>query len=182
MGKKAQMSAPFELMVAVIIMGFVILIGANLLDSMNRQVCLNTVDKSLSDFVALLEDTTNNRSSTGFHFSTQGCFQDKKTTIKIEKRNTSKECSLLCSTPSSNSCYGITFFAENVPNAYISKCINIPGYTTFMSMDTCNERRDDESYKWVDVYDNLQVGNYSLKNISTSGDTFPKICVYRKSA
>ena len=47
---KAQMSSPFELLVAIIIMSFVVIIGSQMLANVNDQVCLAGIDKELTEF------------------------------------------------------------------------------------------------------------------------------------
>jgi len=57
--QKGQAAAPFELLVAIIIMTFVIIVGTQMLNRVNEQVCINHVESEMSKFVNYLEETAN---------------------------------------------------------------------------------------------------------------------------
>jgi hypothetical protein len=180
--EKAQVSAPFELFVALIIMAFVVIIGSQMLGDVFAKQCLATVDKELTEFKVNLEDTTNNMSSSKFSFFPNRCFNENKAIIKIETLANQKQCSAKCSVPS-ETCFIILFYAEDVPNGYKDACVNLPTYTSFLTDSTSCPTVDDlAGYTAIDPRDGIRLGQYVLRNVAQAGDTYPKICTYYKSS
>jgi len=181
LNKKAQMSAPFELFVAVIIMGFVIIIGSQMIGTANANVCINSVDKAMGEFKGHLEETVNQKSSSKFFFQPEKCFDMKKTKISIDKISNSRTCAAKCGKPY-NSCFVMSFYSSDLANGYIDKCLNLPTYTSFFSSDysaTCLAVGELEGYVAIDPANGgIKLGSYVLRNVSSAGDTYPKICIF----
>ncbi len=173
-----QVSAPFELFVAMIIMAFVVIIGLQMLNNIQSQVCMASVDKELTEFKTKFEDTANNLASNKFFFSPEKCFNENKVIIKIETLANAKQCSAKCGTPS-NKCFTVMFYAPDVPNGYKDKCLNLPTYTSFL-IEGCDTTGDLAGYNAVDPRDAIRLGQYVTRNIAQAGDTYPKICTYYK--
>jgi len=180
--QSGQMSAPFELFVAVIIMGFVVIIGSQMIANANANVCLNSVDKAMATFKTKLEETANQRSSNQFFFSPDRCFDAAKAKIGIEKYNNSKVCSAKCGKPW-DSCFTMSFYAEDIPNAYIEKCLNIPQYTTFFSSLDSGMCEGLQDYEAISPGNGgIKLGQYILRNVANIGATYPSVCIYYKAA
>lgn len=184
-GTRAQASAPFELFVAVIIMTFVVVVGYQVLESVSREVCLNSVEREMTTFKIKLEDTVARKSSNKFMFSPQGgCFESKGTIMKIDVEKDSKICANRCGYPS-DSCYVMTFANPNIAGAFRQKCLELPPYTTFATTDCGQiEGPDSADYGPIDPISigALQVGSYITRNISAAGETYPNVCVFYKSS
>ena len=176
---KGQVSAPFELFVAIIIMTFVVIIGVQMLNNIQSQVCMASVDKELSEFKSKIEDTANNMASNKFFFSPEKCFNENKVIIKIETLNTAKQCSAKCGTPV-DTCFTIMFYAPDVPNGYKDKCLNLPTYTSFPEA-LCESTGDVAGYDVVDPRDAIRLGQYVTRNVAQAGDTYPKMCVFYRA-
>lgn len=186
---KGQMSAPFELFVAVIIMGFVILIGTGMLDKVNDQVCLNSIDKQITDFKLYLEETANKKSSTKFGFWPDNCFQESKAGINIQKKTSTTTCAAKCGKPT-DSCFVIQFYSAELAGGFKEKCLNLPTYTSFYSDgENCFSSISAEDLDGYDAIDpmyggsgdeplKIRRGSYVIRNISAAGEVYPKICVY----
>ena len=179
--KKAQgqVSAPFELFVAIIIMAFVIIIGIQMLNNIQSQVCMASVDKELTEFKSKIEDTANNMASNKFFFSPQKCFNESKAIIKIETLDSTKQCSAKCGTPV-DTCFTVMFYAPDIPNGYNDKCLNLPTYTSFLE-SSCETTDDVAGYDVVDPRDEIRLGQYVTRNVAQAGDTYPKMCVFYRA-
>jgi len=179
---KGQVSAPFELFVAIIIMSFVIVIGIQMLNNVQAQVCMASVDKELTEFKSKIEDTANNMASNKFFFLPERCFNENDAIIKIETLSNTKQCSAKCGTPV-DKCFTIMFYTPDVPNGYNDKCLNLPTYTSFLEdEETCKAIDDVAGYDVVDPRDEIRLGQYVTRNVAQAGDTYPKICVFYKSS
>jgi len=174
---RGQVSAPFELFVAIIIMTFVVLIGSQMIFNANTNVCLNSIDKAMTEFKGKLEETANQKSSTQFMFQPDKCFDAKKAKISIEKFNTTRQCSAKCGKPW-DSCFVLSFSSSELA-AYREKCLNLPQYTTFYSALDSAMCPDIEHYTAISPANGgIKLGSYILKNVSSIGETWPKVCVY----
>ena len=183
LGRRGQVSAPFELFVAIIIMSFVVIIGIQMLTNVQAQVCLASVDKELGEFKSKLEDTANNMASNKFFFSPERCFNENKVIIKVETLSSTKQCSAKCGTPV-DKCFTVMFYAPDVPNGYKDKCLNLPVYTSFLTQGGeggCESLDDVAGYEAVDPRDQIRLGQYVTRNVAQAGDTYPKMCVFYKA-
>jgi hypothetical protein len=186
LGVHGQASAPFELFVAVIIMAFVVIVGYSMLTYINREICLNSVDKEMTKFKLNLEDTVNRKSSTKFSFHPDSaCFASKKTVMKIELYKEPQTCAARCPS-SANECYLMTFSNPMVANAFRQKCLELPELTNFIS-DQSTICRDDllgsEGYNVVDpTMEGITPGVYVLKNATPLGEAYTKVCVWHKES
>ena len=186
MDNKAQVSSPFELLVAIIIMAFVVIIGANMLAGVNEQVCLSNIDKALTDFKLKLEDTASYRTSNKFLFSlnTNSCFNEREAIITIEKYENAKKCGAICQGKTTDSCFVLVFNASDLANGARNKCLNLPVYTSFVGPDDCSTADPSLSGFEPIIPTNsgqmLNSGTYILRNIAPAGKTYPVICTYRK--
>ena len=182
--QKAQVSAPFELLVAIIIMGFVVIIGSQMLVAANQQVCMSSVDKEMTSFKLYLEDTANRKSSNKFDFQPESCFDKAKAVIRIENVANSKQCAAKCGKPT-DTCFIFTFYAPDIANGFREKCLNLPKYTSFFddatNCSTPDSGLDLDGYKAIKPSDGIKVGSYVLRNVSSAAETYPKICVFQRS-
>jgi len=182
LSEKGQMSAPFELLVAVIIMGFVIIIGTVMMKSATDAVCLNTVNKSMTDFKNFLEDTANYRSSHKFEFRPTQCFNPAKARIVITKITGSMSCSNKCGI-ASDTCWVMQFSAMDISNGFYQKCLNIAAFTSFPGVnENCPTTEADlKGFDAIKTEDGVPLGTYILRNVASSAETYPKVCVYHKA-
>ncbi|MDD3159827.1 MAG: hypothetical protein PHQ98_02575 [Candidatus ainarchaeum sp.] len=186
---KGQMSAPFELMVAMIIMGFVIVVGYNLMASMQCNICQNDLDKAVTVFKSGLEKAVNNSTVEKFSFKYDGCFKESLASARIVKYvDNLKACERACGEARST-CFVLIFNASDSScSPYVSKCLNIPDLTSFVSESTeCEKDESLQDYGVVSTLvstdlkkNNLLMGQYVIKTVSSSSSFTPKICVYYK--
>ncbi len=182
---KGQVSAPFELLVAVVIMAFVVIVGWKVLTDAKLQSCLNTVDKSMTDFKINLEDTANRRSENFFNFSPdRTCFYSKDSAMKIYLEKSSSVCAAICKRPVQE-CYVLKFANQSIPNAAKNKCLELPTYTSFTASGDLCTNIDQTLYRGYepvnplgDDGDNLGIGQYVFKYVALQGQAFPQICIW----
>lgn len=184
--EKGQMSAPFELFVAVIIMAFVIIIGSQMLATVNREVCVNNIDKQLSDFKVNIQNTANYKNSTKFFFENpEKCFNEKEAKINVQHiTKNSRLCSLICG-QAVDDCYYLNFVLSK-DGVSKQKCLSISKFSTFLTAtagDGCNNSilgDGHDGYNAINPQLSLPIGNYVLRNISKPGEAYPKICTFYK--
>ncbi len=181
------MSSPFELFVAVIIMTFVVIIGTQMLDASQKQVCLSSIDRELTKFKINLEDTVNMQSATKFEFRPDNCYNESRAISRIFLFNDSQTCGARCGISGVDSCFILVFNASDLPNGFREKCLNIPPYTTFLGSNdsACNTAQTDlAGYDPIspvgDQGVNLTPGSYILRNVSTSAESYSSICIFRR--
>jgi hypothetical protein len=185
MNNKAQVSSPFELLVAIIIMSFVVIIGAQMLENVHEQECSASIKSELNIFAQKLKDTSEYRTSNKFEFrlNKKACFNENQAIIKIEKYDDSKKCGYVCGR-ATNSCFVLIFHAADLPGSFSDVCLNLPIYTSFVGTDDCPSDdpsvADYDAIKPTDIGQTLKSGSYVLKNIAPAGKTYPVICTYRK--
>jgi hypothetical protein len=192
MNNKAQMSAPFELMVAIIIMGFVVVVGYSLMTELQKNMCQNDVDKAVTVFKNNLELAINNSTVQSFKFDYEGCFRESEAIAYISKHSDPRICERLCG-EYRNTCFSLTFNAtfSKGGGPYVSKCLKIPDLTNFEpgnSVD-CSELQSADpsldgfsipSIQGSNIKENLILkGNYVLRTVSSSS-IVPKVCVFYK--
>jgi len=197
---KAQMSAPFELLVAVIIMTFVVIVGTQMLETSQKQVCLSSVDREITEFSLNLKEAAVNRTVTKFDFRPDNCYNENRAISAIVLFNDSDACGVRCGLSGVESCFVFIFAAEDIPNGYRQKCIEIPSYTTFLGQDTkCDTTSNElEGYLAINpmgdgatnfvmigntsVNTNAKIlaGSYIIKNVADAAKTYPDVCVFVK--
>jgi hypothetical protein len=184
--EKGQMSAPFELMVAIIIMAFVVIIGAQMLANTNEQMCLLSIESELKEFKLNIEKTAQERASIKFDFRPEDCFNERKTTIQIVQFNDDPAtCASRCGDPR-DSCFVLFFSSLDLANGYKQKCLNIAEYTFFLGADAqCSIGEDLKGFVAMnpigDAADNLLPGTYILRDVAPAGEAYSKICVFRRA-
>jgi hypothetical protein len=181
-GERAQAAAPFELLVAVVIMSFVMVVGYVVLDDVNTQVCLQSVDREMTEFKLAMEDSVARMSSAPLAFRPQGsCFSSKKSELQIYNEETRAVCAAVCGF-ASDECYIMKFTSE-LPGSTKRKCLNLPPYTNFQ-VDMCvDEQLSGTGYAPIDptVKGEFLAGSYVIRNVSPAGHPFPLICVWYKA-
>jgi hypothetical protein len=180
---RAQASAPFELMVAVIIMSFVMVVGYVVLSNVNEQVCLNSVDREMTEFKLAMEDSVSRMSSIPLTFHPEGsCFSSKKSKLLIYNEETASVCSAVCGF-AADKCYIMKFSSDNAVSTK-RKCLNLPSFTSFIVDSQCGDQvLTGSGFSPINptIEGSFLPGSYVIRNISPAGNAFPLICVYYKS-
>ncbi|MFH0970097.1 MAG: hypothetical protein V1776_01405, partial [Candidatus Diapherotrites archaeon] len=72
-GTRGQESAPFELLIAVILMGFVLFAGYEAILRLREQTCANTINAALEGMTRNLQNVATGKGTAQFNFSFGDC-------------------------------------------------------------------------------------------------------------
>jgi len=180
-GQRGQEAAPFELLVAVIVMGFVIFIGLQAMESLNVQRCYNETDAKLEGMKTALETVVGQGSPQQINFRLSTCFNEEEEKIWIKDYSEPAMCSDYCGS-AKNLCTLLQYYYKGGNAFSIRKCINISPDTVFpyrtSSTGACQEKEDMEL---VDFRDEITQGSYQLINKTSVTSTYPTVCAYLKT-
>jgi uncharacterized protein (UPF0333 family) len=95
---KGQVSAPFEILVAVIVMGFVILAGTYALQNLSENTCLGDKRKEMGELVSAMRDVVLGSDLTfrNITFQTKACFNSKAESVQLNTYNEQSKCTAYC--------------------------------------------------------------------------------------
>jgi len=176
-GQKGQEAAPFELLVAVIVMGFVIFVGLQAMDQLNKQRCYNEVNAKLEEVKTKLETVVTERSPQQIDLIMSSCFNPDDETIKIKDFGEPALCAEYCGA-AKNLCTLLQYYYQGTGSFSIRKCLNITPDTVFpFHVGTCPDRG--EEVELIDFREEVTQGFYQLINKTSVTSTHPTICAYR---
>ena len=184
--QRAQESAPFELMVAVVIMAFVIFVGFQAMERLRDEQCFAKIDKTLEEFKTKLEIAVTQKSPQTIPFILAECSSPGKQDIRIQDWDSAIFCAGLCRS-AEITCTSLEYF-DKTPGKIkgIRKCLNIPPDTIFSpqatpgrcaSIDNVDQR---QAYVLQDFKQGIPLGTYLLINKTFATDTFPQMCAYQR--
>ena len=178
LNRRGQESAPFELLVAVIIMGFVIFVGLQAMDQLNKQRCYNEINAKLEMMKTKLETVVTERSPQQIQFTLSTCFNPEDETIRIKDYSEPALCAEYCGA-AKNLCTLLQYYYSGTGGFSIRKCLNISPDTVFpYNVGTCPEKPE---YELIDFRDEAVQGYYLLVNKTSVTSTYPIVCAYRKA-
>lgn len=180
--QKGQESAPFELLVAVTLMIFVIAAGLNAMSVLGRQQCIGQIDKKLEEMKTAIELVASGKGASNVDFTIPKCFKGSKTEIRYEQKQAI--CSRVCGGVR-RECILLRF--ESAEES-MAKCLNVSLNTTFIdqpSGSSCTDREPGERLELVDLKnpaggEGIPLGYYSLVEVQNPSITLPMICAYRR--
>jgi len=183
---KGQIDAPFELLVAVILMGFVLVVGFQAMQKVTFDSCVQQNDKQLEDLKTALESTINGENSRVF-FSLPECApkmstKDGKTElvqkVSLKREGDSAICSEYCSA-SFNTCVLLSLYNPEFARV---KCVSISPLTSFpKACDSCPE-----GFEAIDLFSSVDVATipeaeYLFINITAkSASALPTVCACKR--
>jgi type II secretory pathway pseudopilin PulG len=96
--KKAQVDAPFEVLVAVILMGFVILAGSYALRNLSQNICIGDKRNDISEFRNALREVVLGSDLTfkNFHLRSKHCFNREHEYMRLVTYTDQYRCSAYC--------------------------------------------------------------------------------------
>ncbi|MDD3178309.1 MAG: hypothetical protein PHR26_02205 [Candidatus ainarchaeum sp.] len=96
--QKAQIGAPFELLVAIIIMGFVILAGTYALKNLQQSTCLGDKKEELSNFNSSLRDVVlgSDLVIRNISLDTKACFNQRYEYVRLNAYDDKGKCGTYC--------------------------------------------------------------------------------------
>src|SRR3989338_7931317 len=181
LNSKAQEEAPFELLIAVITMGFVLVIGLVAMNQLRLQKCANELEAQLEDLKTKIEIVVNQKSPQLLDFRQSECYNPKNEHIIISQSNNTRICSDSCA--SGSSICTLLEYVDSKDGVSFRKCLNINSSTAFIPQNnagqSCTDLSDDAAGKkiLVDFKQTIVRGTYDLLN-RTGANTSPIICGY----
>lgn len=191
--QSGQEEGPFELLVAVIIMGFVIYIGMNALEELRIKTCQNKIDSTLENFKTALETTVQTLSRQELSFSMPAdCFNENDEKITIDYINDERLCADYCGSSDKLCSLLIYRLKSKSGNQTFSdrKCLKISPNTSFVSQDSVSEsvegsscenrgkETDNPKFELQDFAAEIPQGKYVLENVANPNSDLPVICAY----
>jgi len=180
---KAQVSAPFEILIAIIIMGFVIVAGNGALMSLSKNSCLGNKRQDFSNFVSVLRDVTFGSDLTykTLTFQTPACFDSKGEHVTLKTYIDSQRCATYCG--SGNNCLLLEYkYTDKDNRTYIPIppiCTHLPSTLTFETETSlCTDNTD----HWVAINPlagDIPNGKYKLFKENYSG-SYTRICLLKQ--
>jgi len=191
LGCKGQEEAPFELLIAVIVMGFVIVMGINAIFTLNREQCQGDIEKQMESIKSSLEIAARGEGSQNIYYSLPSCFGEKESKLQITERDDPQSCSYYCGGNSYN-CILLSFAS---PTYNSLKCLKLSNAITFPERNTnnsppiCNvlpsvaDHQPGEPYfEPIDWREGaIPQGRYTLMKEINLYTSQPMICAYLRS-
>ncbi|MEK6941409.1 MAG: hypothetical protein AABW85_00955 [archaeon] len=185
-GQRGQEAAPFELLVAVVIMGFVLLAGVNVMDVLRKEECKGQLDNQLEKIKVAIESVVSGEGQKDFSFTLPTCFQRNQSRndvqpslLKIIDKQSRQICSAYC-TGGKVECMLLWFSSQEHHNV---KCLNISTVTNFPAVpgqEPCNDNFEGLTVKARDLKEPIEDGQYLLVRKFYLGSTSADICAYKK--
>jgi len=176
---KGQEEAPFQLLVAVILMTFVIIVGLRAIEQAEEQKCFYDTEKSMDDLRTAIERTVQNHTPSIIRFTPPGCSDEEQ--FFVLKTDYENLCKRTCMNASSV-CV-LLRYSTSETSGIQDKCINIPYDTQFRHVgddtDSCQEI---DGYKKLEMESNqgLILGSYYLVYYDNPAINYPIVCSYIK--
>jgi len=181
---KAQMSAPFELLVAIIVMIFVIAAGSYALANLNENTCIGNKRQDFSNLISSLRDVVlgSDLAYRTIDFSTKACYDNKyeKTYLKIVN-NDRDVCERYCG--SGNSCILLQYSYIDESKGQFKHpispiCTYLPTNLIFGSELECSTNQNEITIDPLDIDSTINPGTYKIWKLSDSGPQ-SKICMVK---
>ncbi|MDD5148424.1 MAG: hypothetical protein PHH08_03080 [Candidatus ainarchaeum sp.] len=176
MNQKGQEEAPFELLIAVIVMGFVLFIGLRAMTELQDQRCAQQAESKLEELKTKIEIVINQKSPQTIDFRSD-CYNPKDEIIKVTYSERASVCAEYCT--SSRSICQLLEYSNQAKGVYFKKCLNINPLSVY-SQPECPDLGAAEKKVKIDIRDSIPRGTYYLQNRETSA-SFPTVCIYCKS-
>ncbi len=177
--QKGQEEAPFQLLVAVILMTFVIIVGLSAMQQAEKQKCFNDTEKLMNDLKLAIEKTATYSQPSNIKFSPPDCTKDKKFVLiaSDEERICKKTC-----LNSSSSCILLRYSTSEITGIQ-DKCLNISFDTQFRyEGDGTNTCESLEGYSGLKLDSSLGIpqGTFQFFYYPNPVGTSPVVCSYIK--
>jgi type II secretory pathway pseudopilin PulG len=188
LNKRGQVSAPFEVLVAVVLMGFVIVAGSFALSNLSQNVCIGNKRSDLSNFKEALRDVVlgSDLVIRNINFQTKACFNERHETIQLNTYSDPSRCTAYCG--GGTTCMLLEYIYEDLDKSIRMQPIDpiCMDLTTSIEFGTDSECLvlDDDTDLWEAIDPSgtsIRPGIYKIfKQGSTSNTGVQKICLLRK--
>lgn len=182
--QKGQEGAPFELLVAVVVMGFVLLAGFRVIGLLQLEECKGKLDSNLEDLKTAIENVAHGEGQRTVAYVKPSCFPEPNnenphegSRLEIIHRTETRICSEFC--PGAR--IECTLLAFSSPDHSNWKCLNISSATDFPSSNDCQGDLPENEYtpqQWKK--DGIAEGQYILVKKFNEFSQQPRICAYKR--
>jgi len=185
--RKGQVSAPFEVLVAVIVMGFVILAGTYALKNLSENTCLGDKKKEMGQLTSSLRDVVLGSDLTfrNISFQTKACFDSKFERIELNQYSDQARCSAYCG--GGVQCILLEYVYEDQVKQQRKYpiqpiCTGIASNIKFTKVaDDCGISDEDSTWILVDALNEpIEPGNYRLFRSSGTTESSINFCLLRR--
>ncbi len=184
---KAQMSAPFELLVAIIVMIFVVAAGSYVLANLNENTCLGNKRQEMSNLVSSLREVVlgSDLAYRTIDFSTKACYNENNEQTYLRVVDNDRDvCERFCG--SGTSCILLQYqYVDEVKLDYKYPidpvCTYLPTNLVFGSNVDCGINPDltnEEAIDPTEENSNIKRGTYKIYKLSDSGPLY-KVCMIK---
>jgi hypothetical protein len=191
---RGQEAAPFEVLIAVVLMGFVILVGLNAVNTLNQEKCEGELAYKLNELKHAIEVSSAGRSRKEVNIDFPSCFPGNRSYLTLEFVDDSFVCSAFCEGKRSR-CMLLKFFVYESKLSFNpdtdamiaaeytkTTCLDINPITEFTGSD-CGSIEVPEGFCSTNFWgessqDLIPEGRYLLVNSSEFFGSVPKVCVY----
>jgi hypothetical protein len=185
---RAQASAPFEVLVAVILMGFVIMAGTWALINLNQSVCIGNKRQSMSEMKGVIEYIImgSDLAVKNVKFDIQPCFNEKFEAITLKTYHNETLCTSFCN--AGGDCTLMEYVYDDdktTKRPIVPMCLNLPTAINYASSaEGCGENGED--WEALDFGGNNQTsiltsGSYKIFMKSQTGtDAVRELCFLKK--
>lgn len=172
-----QEEAPFELLIAVIVMGFVIFLGLQAMNYVTQEQCKAQIKYSASQLKAVIQDVVAGNTK-NLVFDPPQCFEKPKDReeMRFVVIKDTLQCSQLCGS-TKNECFVFLYNSKEYNYALCFENVS-PQTTFYTSAPVCEEL---ERFQPTDLKDSISRGAFEFVNKSSSIEAFPKICAYLRT-
>ena len=95
-GQKGQEEAPFELLVAVIVMGFVLFVGMQAMMQLQLSECTGRTERTLESLKTSIETVATEKGKQNIAFRLPGCFRESEQEIRVRQISDRQSCMHFC--------------------------------------------------------------------------------------
>ncbi len=185
--RKGQVSAPFEVLVAVIVMGFVILAGTYALKNLSENTCLGDKKKEMGELTSSLRDVVLGSDLTfrNISFQTKACFDAKYERIELNQYSDPARCSAYCG--GGVQCVLLEYIYEDevkLQRKYPIQpiCTGIASNINFTTLySDCGLVEDDPTWQLINALNEpIGPGNYRLFRSSGATETSINFCLLKR--
>ena len=192
--KKAQVGAPFEVLIAVILMGFVLLAGSFALKNLSENTCIGNKTQDLSELKSALREVILGSDLTikTISFESKSCYNQMYETVKLRTYTVRSKCSAYCQGTMDN-CTLLEYTyddGQNIKRPIQPLCMDLPTSVDFESNpQNCGISPQNPEWKIItpnygattNSYtdpDNISSGVYKIFKKDIGGST--KVCLLKK--
>jgi len=182
LGKKGQESAPFELLVAIIIMAFVLIVGTQALERLAHEKCKGEIEAELESVKTAIEIVAKGQGKRNINIRFPVCFGSEDTVVKIIEREDPQLCAIFCG-GSRSLCTTIVY---SNPQHTQTKCLHISPATHFSTVagecDAAEVNTAEVTYEALNFKgpDGIPDGRYILLSRLHATANYPIVCAFQE--